>query len=58
MSTVNPESRHNLSSISAVSQEESARYNAIGYDIIGAAFKVYNTTGRRFREKYYEAALA
>ena len=33
-------------------------YNAIGYDIIGAAFRVYNTVGRLLRENYYEAALA
>ena len=31
--------------------------NAIGSEIIGAAFDVRNKTGRSLREKYYEAAL-
>lgn len=33
-------------------------YLQIGYDIIGAAYEVRNTSGRHFREIYYRRALS
>ena len=33
-------------------------YLQIGYDIIGAAYEVRNTSGRQFREIYYRRALS
>ena len=46
-----------MSNYFRVINPEIEEYNAIGKDIIGAAFTVHQKTGRSLREKYYEAAL-